>query len=235
MGDEKDVPICATCGEGRLHRGRLELRGLNAMPKIVCWLDPEDYWVMPRCVVIGYWKQSDIAPYEWYLIRCDLRPSIAKLHSEDDLNSLAKFGQDWLDVSRAPTGPSGCTGTGGGAREGTGMTEEEAAKSLRQTVPEDTAHLPSFGSQIGPLELRHLSEPQPEIVFWTPTKAPGAALFCHVLAHWRRYLNRPGGSGVEWDLSFCGERPFAPEVNRRDFIRLAEAGQNWLKENRPEA
>jgi hypothetical protein len=111
------------------------------------------------------------------------------------------------------------------------ITRQIIPEPLRQMAPEDTAHLPSFGSRIGPLELRHLSGAQPEIVFWTPTKAPGGAPFCHVLAHWTRYLDRPG----EWYLSFCGARPLAPEVNRKDFLRLAETGQNWLKENRPEA
>jgi hypothetical protein len=112
------------------------------------------------------------------------------------------------------------------------LARKEALEPLRQMAPEDTDHLPSFGSQIGPLKLRHLSEPQPEIVFWTPTKAPGGVPFCYVLAHWRRYLDRPGGLGLEWDLSFCGDLPFAPGVNRQDFWKLAKEGQVWLTENR---
>lgn len=131
MNTEYDVPICVECGEGRLHRGRLELRALNAQPTIVCWLDPEAYWAPPRCVVVAYWRQDQTAPHEWHLVRRDLRPAIAKLHSEGDLDAIVAFGQKWLDGLRAGTKPIACTGAGGYmSPEGTGMTEAEAKASL---------------------------------------------------------------------------------------------------------
>lgn len=79
--------------------------------------------------------------------------------------------------------------------------------------------------RLGNLELRNTGDglagsenpTTMEIVLWGDNK------ICLTIAYWTR----------DFDLVFVGNRPFYKDVDKLDFLKLAEAGQKHLVEQLP--
>jgi len=64
-----------------------------------------------------------------------------------------------------------------------------------------------------------------EIVQWDKNKK--GKEFCWVIAHFKPY--REDGEISNYDLEFCGDRPFDEKVNWEDFRILTESSYRYLK------